>query len=258
MGLPLPGLSSPLGALGLGVLPQSGGTSATITGFDTTTNLLRGTAPPGLIVVVSIAGAYIGNTTANSQGFWSLAIIGGVANKQISAAAIPVGSVLFTFNGGNQIFGAGSMSFTVPTYNTLVVELYGGGGCGSNSSGYSSSAGGNTTISSLGLTANGGGPSTGSTNGTPGTASGGDTNLTGNVPAAQGPNGNGSPFYGEGGIGNTSSGGAYGGGGGYCKKTYSSGAAGIPAVGSVITGTVGIGGGGVVPGNAGAIKWTWS
>ena len=102
MGLPLPSLSSPLGGLGLGVLPQSGGASATITSYNITTGVVSGSAPPGLIVVISISGAYATNVMSDSKGNWTASLGPGNTVRTLSVAAIPVGN----FIAGAALFSA--------------------------------------------------------------------------------------------------------------------------------------------------------
>ena len=91
--------------------------------------------------------------------------------------------------GSTTITATGSGSFTVPAYNTLVIELWGGGG-GSGSvvgtaSGYNGTDGADTFITSLSLIAGGGKLSLGAGNygvsagGVGGTATGGNINTSG-------------------------------------------------------------------------------
>lgn len=181
---------------------------------------------------------------------------------------------------GSQTFDTpGASSFVVPNYNSMVVELWGGGGPGGTATTTGSTSGihiaisdgSATSIASLGLTANGGAKGNrwrdGSGGGAGGSASGGDTNTAGAA------GGNGGTYYsnGSGGAspdggaqvtaptgdaigingnapGGGASGGSYesagtnGGGGGagaYVKKTYTPGAL---TPGSSISLTVGSGG----------------
>jgi len=86
-------------------------------------------------------------------------------------------------------FNSGSGTFDVPCYNTLIVEVWGGGASGATrtASAVCTASGNNTgdngsasSVSTLSLTANGGSGSVAtSTGGTGGTASGGDVNTTG-------------------------------------------------------------------------------
>lgn len=92
-GIALPGLVNVLGGSGLGVLPLSGG-GATITSYNTTTGVVSGTAPPNLLVVVSVAGAYAANTLASASGAWSATLMISASARLLSAAALPVGSFI--------------------------------------------------------------------------------------------------------------------------------------------------------------------
>lgn len=93
---------------------------------------------------------------------------------------------------GSQTYNSGSGNFVVEPYNTLEVELYGGGSSGcscqtTNPFRLASIAGGASTCTGLSLSAGGGaalvnGISTTTQNGAAGgTASGGDTNTSGNA-----------------------------------------------------------------------------
>lgn len=150
-------------------------------------------------------------------------------------------------------------TYTVPTYNTVIVEAWGGGASGAGGNGYLTTIAGNpgTQSSFVGVTAGGGiGPAAGTgsgglTGGGGGTASGGDTNTSGGsgangwadfCPVTSGAGGS-SPNGGSGGAGISTNvpsnpGGAPGGGGGgglgaqyqsqqglwYCRGTPGGGA----------------------------------
>lgn len=104
---------------------------------------------------------------------------------------------------------AGAFNFTVPTYNTLIVDLWGGGGGGGASSGYPAYAGGNTSWN--GMTAYGGQPGgwggyyVQGYGGAGGSYGGGDTGEAGET------GGNSVPWN-YGGYGGAAGGTAYGGG----------------------------------------------
>ncbi|MDB5597772.1 MAG: hypothetical protein JWM36_4733 [Hyphomicrobiales bacterium] len=213
-----------------------------------------------------------------------------------STGAFPTGAIALTdFYGkqsnspvtpGTQTFStAGASSFTVPMYNALVIEMWGGGGGGGAGEG---SGGGITvapngaasTVSSLSLSAGGGSGGVSGyyrggsgSGGAGGAASGGDTNTAGNAGTvtAGGVSPNASGSVGRGGNGGFLNGGdylEYGGGGGsgaYVNKTFSPGSG--PAVGASLSLVVGahgpagggnFGGGGNTAGAVGSIKITWS
>jgi hypothetical protein len=157
--------------------------------------------------------------------------VGGVtANWTLTTLAVTPGQQFFTASG----------TFVVPAFNTLVVELVGGGASGSDPYWGAWYNGNASYISALGLTANGGMNNFSGVPAAGGTASGGDTNTQGGsvayetaFPAGKGAGpfgGNGAQTWGEtgyapggGGCGSVTIGdsaGTGGGGGGYCKKTY--------------------------------------
>lgn len=186
----------------------------------------------------------------------------------------------------------GTYSFTVPSHNSLVVELRGGGASGFCASATPGNAGGASTFGT-GLTANGApAPTVRTSTGPGGTGVGGDTNVTGGTGEAgtgsyggaggAGANGGGAggarrttagwglngAAPGGGGGGNMIAGkafiggGAGGGGGGYTKKTYSKGTF---AYNSTVTLVVGAGAPYAGPGDprsgtggAGRAVITWS
>jgi hypothetical protein len=196
---------------------------------------------------------------------------------------------------GSSTFDSGTTTFTVPAYNTLVVELWGpgGGGCGYSAGQVQQPTGaaGTTTVGTLGLTAHGAGAISVSggvdAHSPAATASGGNVaNTSGNIggslaigTGAGAPNGGGNvagfgtpgnpgstPGGGGGGAfratdGSTASGGDSG---AYCKSSYAFGAGGSPAIGAALSYSVGAGGapsGTTAPGGTGAngrVKFTWS
>lgn len=193
---------------------------------------------------------------------------------------------------GSSTFDTGSGNFTVPNYNTLTVELWGGGGSGESTDGSTFSFGGsgsNTTCTTLSMTAQGGalgqnaggggGPASGgNTTNTTGNSGGGRTTSGTGGGAASG-GGNVSPpgANGAGTAGSTPGGGGSGarlssvgggaGGGGYSKSVYTRGVtSGAPAIGASLAYAVGAGAApNIVPGlnNGGAgtngrVKFTWS
>lgn len=88
-----------------------------------------------------------------------------------------------TVTSGSQTFTSGSGSFTVPSYNTLTVEVWGGGSSGvgvvQSVGGTSAHSGGPSSVSTLGLTSGGGtGPAGGASSGAGATGSGGNTSNT--------------------------------------------------------------------------------
>lgn len=183
---------------------------------------------------------------------------------------------------GSQTFDSSSGNFSMPAYNTLTVEIWGGGSSSvgqTNGSTVNGNAGGATTCSTLSMTANG--AAAGITIGTPpftqpgaaGTASGGNTtNTTGNVgdigvspgttspcTGAGAPNGGGNvttpsgantngtngstPGGGGSGVHFAASSGAGGSSGGYSKSVYTFGVtSGFPAIGALLAWAVGSGG----------------
>lgn len=177
--------------------------------------------------------------------------------------------------GSQQWMTAGTFTFTVPKYNKLVIELWGGGGSGAeavdNRGNNINTDGGDSSFGSS-LKAYGGkkglgyynglraaGVGGGYLGGDPGSATGATgTNASPPNGGAGGAGANGgaggavstgvgeagtAPGGGGGGAGHSSTyGGAGGGGGGYCKKTYSKGASGAPVEGQSITVVVGAGG----------------
>lgn len=120
-----------------------GATPRTLT-FNTFWKFAGGTVPTLTATAGAVdAFAYYVNTT----GFATCTLL-----KDIAA----VSSVI----PGSQVFStAGTFQFTVPTYNTLTIDLWGGGGAG-GAAGPGSTVGGageSSTIVSLGMTAGGGG-----------------------------------------------------------------------------------------------------
>ena len=164
---------------------------------------------------------------------------------------IPRASKPPVFPGSQTFSTAGAFNFTIPNFNTLVVEIRGAGGGGGSfdyttdyngQEYYASAAGAGGASTWNGLTAIGGGAGTkgwyqdGTEESVPGgagaagAASGGDTNTTG------GGNAGGAGISAANSIGGA---GGNGGNGGYGKKTYT--AAQLTA-GAIIGGTVGAGG----------------
>lgn len=175
---------------------------------------------------------------------------------------------------GSQTFTSGSGSWEVKAYNTLTVEMWGGGGAGAGL-GVNGTSGGTSSISSLGLSAtggHGGGDINGSNGGAGGTGSGGDLNQTGGTGGARRtspPSGAGGAGAGTGGgagapgqsatngsgiAGSAPGGGgsgmnyvtgsscnAGGGGGGKTTKTYTRGDSGAPVPGDLLGYVVGAG-----------------
>lgn len=197
--------------------------------------------------------------------------------------------------GSTQFTTAGTHSFSIPHFNTLVIEMWGGGGGGGSvgDNAAVSSGGGASTINSLSLSAGGGARGTRRTttgNALPtegGVASGGDTNTNGQSGGSgSGTNkGGDAPNGGSGGAG-TSSGnggngsapggggggarqvtpssmvGSGGGGGAYVKKTYQKSSLTPGVILSIVVGDRGTAGtGGTYTGGNGAVgrvKISWS
>lgn len=168
----------------------------------------------------------------------------------------------------------GNYTFTIPTYSTLIIQVWGAGGGGGNIEGaLGGGIGGASTI--LSLTAGGGqgGANPSQQGGPGGTASGGDINLAGSRgqngnqfspsnPSPEGGVGGNSPNGGNGGFPSNNGGfpgaggggrlftgfgtiiGSGGGGGGYVQKTF---APGDLTPGNVISLTVGVKGLGASP-----------
>jgi MSHA biogenesis protein MshQ len=183
-----------------------------------------------------------------------------VYNILLGAIIIEPGSQNFTT--------VGTTSFSVPNYNTLTIELWGGGASGGGGFNFpDGQPGGSSSISQISLTAGGGGAgrsrNNGAAGGAGGVASGGnDTNWNGEagnrakpniwtggrdgrrLNLGLEPNYTGDPFGtvdgggGRGGYGNGEGGG--GGGGAYVKSVYTAGAV---APGTSLT--VVVGGGGI-------------
>lgn len=160
----------------------------------------------------------------------------------------------------------GTYTFTVPSYNTLIVQAWGGGG----GAGHQTISGGQSSWNGSVL-ANGG--NAGNTNnGTGGTASGGDINLTGGDRSGHiggsSPNGGAGGLAGQDGTAPGGGGGEgpdvhAGGGGGYVKKTYVAGALSVGTSITVIVGTGSPGSNPEGPGNdgsgaPGAVSITWN
>ena len=183
--------------------------------------------------------------------------------------------------GSSTITTTGAGNFTVPSYNTLTIELWGPGGggdgmpSGSSPVAVAGNTGPSTTISSLSLVAGGGQGGQVAAGGAGGTASGGTTNTSGSAGVVGGAPGG---SYGQGGAGanggaavaapsgaasaNGNAGNAPGGGGSsaysvfnvtgtegsgagggsYCSTSYTHGAAGAPLVGASLAYVVGAGG----------------
>lgn len=158
-------------------------------------------------------------------------------NMTVAQHLLPPRSDDIVVTPGSATYNSGSGNWTVPNYNTLTIELWGGGATAGASTG-TPVQGNNSTVSTLGLTAGGGRYPTGALNsatggGVGGTASGGNTTNTnggtggGCSPANAGPGysgtGGSSPNGGSGGAGvynnsltsvNGNPGNAPGGGGG--------------------------------------------
>ncbi len=233
----------------------------------------------GTITVSGSANASTGSLSLGRYGDYA----GDYFNGWIDEVDIAKGKARWTANfdpGGGGAVGAndeiydtsGTYTFTVPTFSSLSVEVWGGGGAGQRAGYYCSGAaqaGGQSSFN-YAVVANGGsggGSSCGyqaGAGGAGGSATGGDTNLSGNPgSSATGatPGIGGGTSYGAGGDGQAN--GAYlagggGGEGGYAKKTYSSGQL---AAGTSVTVIVGAGGvsaaGGVSNGFPGRVEIKW-
>jgi hypothetical protein len=202
------------------------------------------------------------------------------------AAGVTITNCGCTVTAGSQSYTtAGSFTFTVPCYNTLTVEVWGGGGGGGGYSGGTAGDGGNSTWDGSTLVGNGGnnGVSTNGAGGAGGTGVGGTTNTTGTAGSAGtssaggagGKGGNGGAGGGSqsstangkagtapgggGGGGHYSTtyggyGGGGGGGGGYATKSFSAGTYTVGASVAVVVGDKGAGANGSTEdGGAGAI-----
>jgi hypothetical protein len=139
---------------------------------------------------------------------------------------------------GSTTFDSGSGNFTVPAYNTLVVEGWGGGSPGMATTPPATFAygtdGGDTTVSTLSLTAGGGKKTSGTGAGTPGAggvATGGDVNTSGSQGVA---------------------GGAYNGVNGQGGASPNGGATTPPPVGQGVPGLFVVGNNGNLPGAGGS------
>lgn len=207
----------------------------------------------------------ITNTAANYTGSVTVTCTDGTLDHSSPSCASLV------VPGSQDYTTAGSYTFTVPAFNTLTVQVWGGGG-GAGGRGAGGNAGSASSFSGVsGAAGTGGGANmSGGTSigGAGGTATGGDTNTTGsagsNTSTFAGANGGNSPNGGTGGAGTGTAngngsagnppgggggggggagaaarGGGGGGGGAYASKTYS---AGQFSVGSQITVSVGAGG----------------
>ncbi len=192
--------------------------------------------------------------------------------KRVSSPVSP-GSVDFT--------SPGVYNFTVPSFNSMVVTIWGGGGgggagtgsqgglAGTGSSFLSQSAGGGGGGGNSSQPGGGGGSATGGNVNTVGNAGGvgsdfGGNGFGGNAPngGAGGTRGQNGGFPGGGGGGRDLFGfgwGSGGGSGGYVQRTYTSGEI---AVGSTVSLTVGTGGLGAVLGSGsganGRVSISWS
>lgn len=192
---------------------------------------------------------------------------------------------------GSSTFDTGAGNFTVPTYNTLTVEIWGGGASGTGDVSTLGNAGGTTSCSTLSMTAGGGNPGASSAaGGTGGAASGGTTtNTAGNTGGNSGsvassgsgagaPNGGATATTPTGGTKTSGTTGTVPGGGGsganiggtivsgggsgsYSRSDYSAGAI---AVGALLAYSVGAAGTAPVitlkggDGATGRVKFTWS
>ncbi|MET3995868.1 hypothetical protein ABID65_007540 [Bradyrhizobium sp. S3.9.2] len=266
----------------------AGGTAITITG----TNFTGATS-------VAIGGTAVAFTLVNSTTITASTpahATGAVSVTVTNPGGTGTGTNVFTYQPaitpGSQQFDSGSGAFVVPTYQTLTVEVWGGGGCGiaNNPPAVAGNSGSASSVSTLGMTANGGVGDTGilagaTYTGQGGTASGGNNANTqgnqgghgtsqaapGNGFGAGAPNGGGNVAApgatasgitgsapGGGGTGlriNTTIG-SGGSSGGYCKSVYTAGVTpGAPGVGASLSYAVGAGGpasGGTQKNGAGA------
>lgn len=214
----------------------AGGTNVTITGtaFTGATLVQIGGVTCTSVVVVNST-TITCTTGAHAAGAVSASVTtpGGLGTGGTFTYAAPV-------TPGSSTFDSGSGNFIVPAYNTLTIEVWGGGANGGHAA--TSLAGAASTVSTYGLTANGGGKSPiGVTGGAGGTASGGNSaNTTGTA-------GNGSS--GTSSVSCCSGAGGAGAGGGGAGGAAVNGIAGVTA----IEGNAGTG-----PGGGGSGRVTWA
>lgn len=145
-----------------GMTPRGSGGGASIAGYGISTGLLFGTAPPGLLVVVSVNNAYAGAVIASASGAWSLNVGTAAARRTARAKAFEVGDFVL---GGTGFIGfsttyttVGSQSVAIPAgASQVVIQGYGAGGGSGTLNG--ATVGGNggsyakATLSLPGLTA---------------------------------------------------------------------------------------------------------
>lgn len=238
----------------------SGSPQISINGGAWTTS---GTISPGQTIAVRLT-----SSASFSTALSATVSIGGISDiwSVTTRPAVTPGSQTYST--------AGSFNFTVPNFNSLTVEVWGGGGSGAGGGGTGGNNGASSSWNGT-VVANGGTRGLGDFSpGSGGTASGGDTNTTGGNAQING--GGNSPNGGLGGpdgvvgnwptntngLGQAPGGGGAGhdpgedgggGGGGYSRKTYSPGQLTVGASIGIVVGAGGAQTATTYPGAAGQV-----